>query len=101
MGPVTLYLIVLCHGFTAASPPCSAPFFYADHKPNEFQRTRENCLNAARAVEAKDPTYRAYCVSSNGAPPLNSAGVGLSEREHYEALERWYAAQERKTLSSK
>lgn len=95
MDAATLYLIAICHGFTANSAPCGAPFFDAHNRsPTKFQRTRENCLKAARRVEAKFPDYDLYCVGSDGTV-LNASGEVMDKAAYYEALANWHAAQVR------
>ena len=74
---------------------CSALFFYRHDPPEQFQRTRENCLAAARAVEAKHVKYQAYCVGDDRAV-LNASGRVIDEREYYEDLDRRYEARKGK-----
>ena len=58
MDPATLYAIAVCQGFSPGGPPCSLSIYRDDAPAKNYQRTRENCLNAARRVEEKFPTYR-------------------------------------------
>ena len=97
MDPITLYAMVICQ---PVSIPCGAPFS-AHHCPAaQFAWQRDRCLAAARGIEKEYPKDKVYCVGRDGVV-LNASGAAMDAKSHYEALDRWFAEQDRqKQLSA-
>lgn len=97
MDAATLYLIAVCAIVGPSSSPCSAPLYPDAYPASVFQRTREDCLRAARKMEDENPKQKVYCVGDDGVS-LDAAGHVWNKRAFFEEAARWYEAENRKKL---
>jgi hypothetical protein len=87
----TLYIMGICIGFTAQSPPCGAHLYSLYESDSRYQWTKEACLGKARKLETRDPArYKVYCVGKDGVS-LDSHGRPVDPKTYFEAVDRWYS----------